>query len=63
MKPKTYAILSRAVIDGLAHAWRTAFKHTDNPPSEKHRETWEDAAYMEVMAAICEVFDFEDKQS
>ena len=56
MKPKTYAILSRAIEEGVALGYIHAFKHTDDPSEQFVCEK----IYEGVMQEICENFTFED---
>lgn len=57
MRPRTYLILSRAIEEGLAHAYRQLVEgrgdNTDLP-----REAWIDVAEREVINAIDEVFEY-----
>jgi hypothetical protein len=56
VRAKAYAILTRAIEDGLEWGWSRAHKHNDNPD----REAVLEAMYSEVLNSICEVFDFDD---
>jgi hypothetical protein len=55
--PRTYEILRRAVEEGIAYGYRRAFKHTEEPPEDTIRQEIETA----IMAAIDEVFSFDEK--
>lgn len=55
MKVKAYAVLQRAVEEGVACGLRRAHKHTDVPTSDAVEEAVERA----VMEAICEYFSFD----
>lgn len=55
MKVDAYAVLSRAVDEGLQYGWNRAHKHTDKPSKEALLESLE----REVMNSICEVFSFD----
>lgn len=63
MKPKAYPVLEMAIQDGLFGAWRRAFKHAENPPSEEQRRAWEEAAQQTIMDEIALWFDFGDDES
>lgn len=56
LKVDVYAVLDRAVEEGLAYGWRRAHKHVDNPSEDAIREAMQNA----VMDAICGVFKFDD---
>jgi hypothetical protein len=49
-----YAILSRAVQEGIEYGYNRAHKHTDTPSEETFKECIENA----IMNNICEVMDF-----
>ena len=55
LRANTYAILTRAVEEGIAYGWRRAHKYEDSP-SEAVIQDCIDTA---VMNAICEVFVFD----
>lgn len=55
MKFKTYAIVARAVEEGVALGYRRAHKHVDNPAEDDLR----DALETEVLNALCEVLEFD----
>lgn len=58
MKPKIYAILERAIEEGVSYAWRNrVFKYEDNPSEEVVIETITNS----IMLSIDEVFDFEEE--
>jgi len=57
MKVKTYAILRRAVEEGVKRGYMRAFKHTDTPAPEHV----EDEIVTNVMGEICDVFSFDDE--
>jgi hypothetical protein len=57
MKPNTYAILSRAVEEGVAYGWNRAHKHTPTPTADEATEAITDA----VMLEIAEWFTFDDE--
>ena len=59
MKPKAYAILARAVEEGVKRGYSRAFKHVENP--EQH--VIEDAVIDAVMGEICDVFTFDEDES
>lgn len=56
MKVKTYAILERAVEEGVKYGYTRAFKHVENP-TQDHIET---EVVRAVMNQISEVFNFDD---
>jgi len=56
MKANEYAILERAVEEGVAYGWRRAHKYEENPSDLTLRNEIEQA----VMNSICEVFNFAD---
>ncbi len=55
MKANEFAILTRAVEEGIEAGWHRAHKHTDTPTDEAMKHALHDA----VMNEICEVFHFE----
>ncbi len=57
MIPKTYAILERAVEEGVLLGYRRAFKHTDNPSESAIADAITDA----VMLTITDVFSFPEQ--
>lgn len=57
IKPKSYAILQRAVEEGCKMGYNRAHKYTDTPDQAQI----EDSIVREVMNAICEVFYFEEE--
>lgn len=56
MKVKTYAVLQRAVEEGVGIGWRHAHKHVDAPDEIDVLDSIEAG----VMNSICEWFDFDD---
>jgi hypothetical protein len=60
MKARTYPILSRAIEEGLAHAYRRLVeeREIDPPPP---RDWWVEIAHTEIIGAVDEVFDFESE--
>lgn len=56
MKVSSYAVLCRAVEEGVAAGWAHAHKHTDTPSPEYVQAEIERG----VMDAIGEVFTFDD---
>lgn len=56
MRVKTYAILDRAVEEGIRLGWNRAHKHVENPDQTQI----EDQIHQAVMGSICEVFKFDD---
>lgn len=57
IKFKTYAIIERAVEEGIAYGLNRAYKHTDDPSKEQIAMEIEQA----VMSSLTEVIDFDDK--
>ena len=55
MRARAYAILQRAVEEGVAYGYQRAHKHVDSPDGDAIKAAIEQA----VMDAICEVFEFE----
>jgi len=55
MRFSEYALITRAVEEGVAYGVNRAYKHTDNPDTETLRDTIE----QEVMNALCEILVFE----
>ena len=58
MKVKTYAVIDRAVIDGVNYGWNRAHKHTNSPSEDEIKQQM----MLAVMQEICEWFDFEPEQ-
>ena len=56
LRINAYAVLSRAVEEGVAFGYRRAHKHTDKPDEEALAQ----AIGQAVMDAISEVFDFDE---
>lgn len=54
-----YAVLERAVEEGIAHGWRRAHKHTDTPDEDAVRGELISA----VMSEICEWFEFPTREA
>lgn len=59
MKIKSYAIIERAVEEGVAYGYHRAFKYDDKPTEETIKQAIIDA----VMLEISEVIDFDNSQS
>lgn len=57
MKIRAYAVLCRAVEEGVAYGWRRAHKHTDTP----NAETIEEQIISAVLNEVCQYFDFDDE--
>lgn len=55
MRAREYAVLDRAVEEGVAYGWVRAHKHTDSPTKDELLAHIEQA----VMTEICEWFDLE----
>lgn len=55
-KPRVnlYAIISRAVEEGVGYGWTRAHKHTNEPD----REAAVEAIFNAVMSELCEVLEF-----
>lgn len=56
IKVHAYAVMQRAVEEGLRYGWSRAHKHTNKPTEDAVMECLE----THVMSAICELFDFGD---
>jgi hypothetical protein len=56
VKPNVYAIISRAVEEGVNWGWQHAHKHTDKPSEGYLKEQIEN----DVMNALCEVIKFDE---
>jgi hypothetical protein len=54
--PNTYAVLERAVEEGVAYGYTRAFKYTDNPTDEQIQQAVQDA----VLNSILEWFNIND---
>ena len=54
MKANTYAIIARAIEEGLEYGWSRAHKHTETPTPEAVREAQHDA----IMNSVSEMFYF-----
>lgn len=61
MKPKSalrfnaYALIARAVEEGVAYGYRRAYKYTEAPTEEVFREALENA----VLGALADVLEFD----
>jgi len=53
----TYAVISRAVEEGVAYGLRRAWKHDDSPNEEALQQHVESA----VMNSLCEVIKFSEE--
>lgn len=58
MKVDAYSVLQRAVKEGTALGWMRARKHTNKPSEMEIKDHIEQA----VMGAICEYFEFEERE-
>ena len=58
MKVKTYAVIDRAVADGVNYGWNRAHKYTKSPSEDEIKQQM----MLAVMQEICEWFDFEPEQ-
>lgn len=56
VRANCFAVMSRAVEEGVAYGWQRAHKHTDAPDEVLIRTQIEEA----VLNAICEVFSFDE---
>lgn len=61
MKPKAYAILCRAIEEGIARGIRQHYKHRDDDPGVRANDHLGDAIYDAVTLEVCEVFTFSDE--
>lgn len=57
LRVDTYAVLRRAVEQGIAYGWNRVWKYTDSPDPDVAKEILEN----EVMGAVCEYFKFDDE--
>jgi hypothetical protein len=57
MRVRTYAVLQRAVEEGVTAGNRRAYKHTDTPSPE----AVEEHITREVLNSICEWFSFDQE--
>jgi hypothetical protein len=55
IKANVYAILSRAVEEGIGYGWMRAHKHSDKPSEEAIKSELDHA----IMNAICEVIQMD----
>ncbi len=53
----TYAVLRRAIEEGIVYGWRRAHKYTDTPTEPAAH----DAILNAVMGEVCEVFEFDEE--
>ena len=56
LKPKTYAVLDRAIEDGIAYGITRAHKHTDAPTMQQIQAS----IHIAVMNEIAEWFHIDD---
>jgi hypothetical protein len=56
---KSWNIISRAVEEGINFGVNHAFKHSNTPSLDTIKENVE----REVMNSLCEIFDFDDKET
>lgn len=56
LQVKIFAVLSRAVEEGIGYGWNRAHKYTDTPSPEAVRE----AIYRAVLDEIDDYFEFDD---
>lgn len=55
MRPNNYAIVQRAVEEGIAYGYRRAFKHTETPAHETIKAEIQNA----VLIQLGEIFDLD----
>ncbi len=55
MRPNNYAIVERAVEEGIAYGYRRAFKHTETPAHETIKAEIQNA----VLVQLGEIFDLD----
>ena len=60
MKAKFYPILTRAIEEGLAHAYRQMVEEWE-PTSRPSRDKWIETTEDEILSALDEVFWFEEE--
>ncbi len=56
MQLNSYAIVERAVEEGIAYGYRRAFKHTETPDHESIKHEIHTA----VLSSLCEVLQLDD---
>lgn len=59
IRVRTFAVLSRAVEEGIDHGLSRAYKYKDDPTREELRE----AIYRAVLNEIDEYFEIEEHES
>ena len=63
MRPKTYALLERAVEEGAAYGLRHAAKYVDSEDVREFVDTTAIEGVVDaVMNAVTEVFSFDDEE-
>jgi hypothetical protein len=61
LSPKTYAIVERAVDEGIAYGITRLFKHHDDDTiTEQGLRERSDAIHAAIMNALCEVVRFDE---
>ena len=60
MRPREYPLLCEAVEVGVAHGWRRAFKHREDPLPEAEAAQVREAIAEAVLSDILERFALED---
>lgn len=58
LRVNTYAVVCRAVEEGIAYGWTRAHKHSDKPSKEHIMEQVE----KHVIDALCEYIVFEEAE-
>lgn len=58
MRVRVYAVLERAVEDGVVYGWRRAHKHDDAPEAAAVQEHVARA----VLSEICDYFDVDEEE-
>ena len=61
LRVNSYAVVSRAVEEGVAYGIRRMFKYDDGPDAEAWVMARADKIIDAVMSALCEVIDFDQR--
>lgn len=61
LRVNSYAVVSRAVEEGVAYGIRRMFKHDESPVGESHIMSRADTIIDAVLNELCEVIDFDQR--